>query len=60
MKMVGYIILYIYTLLGTNIYPFKGTCEDDFLFPRYVSSLEGVCVCTCTIHENGEISKMYM
>ena len=31
------------TLLGTNIYPQKGTFEDDVPFPKvgYVSSLEG-------------------
>ena len=34
----------VYTLLGTNISPQKGTFEDDFPFPQvwYVNSLEGI------------------
>ena len=36
--------MYLYTLLGTNISPFKGTFEDDVPFPQvgYVSSTEGI------------------
>jgi len=36
----------IFTLLGINISPQKGTLEDDFLFPQvgYVSSLEATYI----------------